>query len=108
MITEAYLYGEDMLHEVTLFTKHVWQHMVPARDKFPVGGFELVMNVKVDPDTDNLVWRCVRRALRCSQSDAKRFQLLLHRPHPSHAFLDARLQPQCAYAHYRKARRILP
>ncbi|KZV73474.1 hypothetical protein PENSPDRAFT_750042 [Peniophora sp. CONT] len=56
MITEAYLYGEDMLHEITLFTEHMWQHMVLARDKFPDGGFELVMNVKVDPDTGNLVW----------------------------------------------------
>ncbi|KZV70034.1 hypothetical protein PENSPDRAFT_456871 [Peniophora sp. CONT] len=56
MITEAYLYGEGILHEVNLFTEYMWQHMLPARDKFANRGFELVMNVKVDPDTDSIVW----------------------------------------------------
>ena len=57
MLTEAYLHGEDMLYEVTAFARYMWRYMVRAQEKFVSRDFELVINVKVDADTDTVVWR---------------------------------------------------
>ncbi|KZV73460.1 hypothetical protein PENSPDRAFT_288337 [Peniophora sp. CONT] len=56
MLTEAYLHGEDMLYEVTAFARYMWRHMMLVQDKFVGGDFELAINVKIDSETDKVVW----------------------------------------------------
>lgn len=54
IFTEGYLYGEEMLKEVTLFAMYIWQHV---GERLECEDFDAVLNVKVDWDADKIIWR---------------------------------------------------
>ncbi|KZV73465.1 hypothetical protein PENSPDRAFT_682764 [Peniophora sp. CONT] len=56
IITEAYLYADDVLQEVMAFARYMWRYMSLVPEKFTNKDFELVLDVKVDVSTNNVVW----------------------------------------------------
>ncbi|VDB93791.1 unnamed protein product [Peniophora sp. CBMAI 1063] len=51
--TEAYLYSQAMLDELTLFSKYMWEH---AGNIIKLGDYEVVLNVQLDTEPEKIVW----------------------------------------------------
>lgn len=54
IFTEAYLHNKVMLDEVTLLVRYIWEH---AGGIIKSEGYEVVVNVELDSDYDNFIWR---------------------------------------------------
>ena len=69
IFTEGYLYGEEIMKEVTLAARYIWQHV---RGKLDCEDYDVVINVKVDRHTNKIIWRWVNLICRRLGADVYR------------------------------------